>query len=154
VGLGHRNPNARLVLFCRFGVALNLQINSRDTRASSMTLMSADIGLLNDASPSRIGGLPDAALPPCHLLRPRITKARFTPANAIDARMKNRLPSGAYFPFPLTVILRCLNDILRLFHCRCALKILSSTVRTTRRVFNSARWIYYKVRKLSAVSLC
>jgi hypothetical protein len=99
-----------------------------------MTLMSADIGLLNDASPSRIGGFPDAVLPLCHL-RQRVTKASFTPASAIDARMKNKLPSGAYLPFPLIVILRRLNDILRfcLLHCRWALKILSSTFRVTRR---------------------
>lgn len=47
-----------------------------------------------------IGCLPDAVRPLYHLLRQRVTNARFTPASAVDARMKNVLPSGAYLPFP------------------------------------------------------
>ena len=142
-------PKARLVLFCRFGIALNSQI------LEVLTLMSADIGLLNDASPSRIGGLPDAVLPLRHRFCQCITTAQFTPTSAIDARMKNELPSGVYLPFSLIVILRRLNDILCfcLFHYRCALKIMSSTSRITQRVFNSARWMYCEGRKLSAVRL-
>lgn len=44
--------------------------------------MGADIGLLNDASPSRIGHLPDAILPLYYLLRQRVTNIRFTPVDA------------------------------------------------------------------------
>jgi hypothetical protein len=88
-------------------------------------LIGTDIGLLNDTSPSQNGRLPDLY----HLLYQRVTDAPFAPAGAIDARMKNKLPSGAYLPFALIVILRRLNDILHflLFHRRCALKILSSS---------------------------